>query len=128
MYILFLLFLGENYMSKYKVVWDDKLGDLRKAKTPNSEASKASEAPVLDPKNILLHVRRLKSGKGRTVIEISNLPQQEAWRLGLAQKIKKSLGVGGTYKNNYIEIHVETLELVTALLDKQSLKWKKIGG
>lgn len=111
-------------MTKNKVVWEDGVGDTRKKSKEDSKP----QTLVIDTKNITLNVRRLTSGKGRTVIEISNLPNHDTWCEDLAKKLKKSLGVGGTYKNKYIEIHGEKIDLVTQLLDKQNLKWKKIGG
>ena len=115
-------------MTKHKVVWDDSVGDLRKTSKSDAKAKKISEAAVIDTKSLQLHLRRLTAGKGRAVIEITNLPKHESWCLDLAKKLKKSIGVGGTYKNNYIEVHTETIDVVTAILDKLSLKWKKIGG
>ena len=77
---------------------------------------------------IQLKVRRLTSGKGRTVIEITGLPRNKSWCKELAGQLKKRMGTGGAYKNDFIEIHGEKLEQVTALLDERSLKWKKTGG
>lgn len=111
-------------MTEHKVVWSDTDGDLRK----KSKQVEKKSSVVIDLKNITLSVRRLTSGKGRTVIEISNLPKDKSWCSSLAKAIKKSLGVGGTYKNNYIEIHGEKIDQVTQYLDKQQIKWKKIGG
>jgi translation initiation factor 1 len=116
--------------SNFKTVWSDGLGDLRKKSPDNSANLKTAQDSKLsiDTKNLILNVRRLTSGKGRTVIEISNLPHHKSWCEDLAKTLKKSLGVGGTYKNDYIEIHGEKIELVTQILEKQNLKWKKIGG
>ncbi len=108
-------------MSNNRLVWSDGGGDLRKKKESKDSTS-------VDIKNLVLSVRRLTSGKGRTVIEISNLPSNQKWCKDLGKKIKSSLGVGGTYKNGYIEIHGEKIDLVTAVLDKANLKWKKTGG
>ena len=109
-------------MSNSKLVWSDELGgDLRKSKTKKTPAK-------VDEAKILLQVRRLTSGKGRTVIEIKGLPKNPDWCKTLAKKLKKSLGVGGTYKSDYIEIHGEKIDDVTKLLDKFGLKWKKTGG
>jgi len=108
-------------MSNSKTVWVDGVGDLRKQKDePGSKNS-----PVT---NVELLVRRLTSGKGRTVVEITGLPSNKAWCKDLAKKLKQKLGVGGTYKNNAIEVHGEKLNEVTELLDRDNLKWKKIGG
>ena len=109
-------------MSKNRIVWSDELGDLRKKLEPQK-----TETPV-KAESVTLHVRRLTSGKGRTVVEISNLPTNKKWCEDLAKAIKKSMGVGGTYKNNYIEIHGEKIEAVTKILESQNIKWKKIGG
>lgn len=108
-------------MSRNRVVWSDEHGDLRK-----KDGSRLDVA--VDEKTIVLQVRRLTSGKGRTVIEIKGLPQNKEWSQNLAKKLKKSLGAGGTYKNGAIEIHGEKIELVTKILDSQSIKWKKTGG
>lgn len=110
-------------MTNNKIVWDDEKGDLRKSKS-NSKVPASS----VDESKVLLKVRRLTSGKGRTVIEISSLPSNKKWCQDLSKDLKKSLGVGGTYKNDYIEIHGEKIDLVTQLLDKKSIKWKKTGG
>lgn len=113
-------------MSKPRIVWSDDAGDLRKKKTVDRPDIS------VDEKNIELKIRRLTSGKGRTVIEITGLPQNKKWCQQLAKDIKKLLGVGGTYKdkgsNKYIEIHGEKIEKVMQFLDSKSLRWKKIGG
>ena len=82
----------------------------------------------MDETQLLLKLRRLTSGKGRTVIEITGLPNNKTWCQQLAKDLKKKLGVGGTFKDQYIEIHGEKIEQVMALLDSKSLKWKKTGG
>lgn len=107
-------------MSNNKLVWNDD-GDQRKKKTKNTSA------PV-NEKNLELKVRRLTSGKGRTVIEITGLPNNKEWCKDLAKGLKKAIGVGGTYKEGYIEIHGEKIELVTQILEQRSIKWKKTGG
>lgn len=108
-------------MSKHKTVWSDDKGDQRKTTIGNKDVA-------VHESQIELHVRRLTSGKGRTVIEITGLPRNKAWCQSLAKDLKKALGVGGTFKEQYIEIHGEKIEAVTAVLDKKSLKWKQTGG
>ncbi len=103
------------------LVWSDEKGDLRKSK----EVEK--ELPV-DPSQVLLEVRRLTSGKGRTVLEVTGLPKNKSWCKKLAKEIKKSLATGGCYKNSKIEIHGENLDNLLVFFDKLSLKWKKRGG
>jgi len=109
-------------MGNNRTVWSDKQGDMRKSNTtPAPEGS-------VDEKSLQLKLRRLTSGKGRTVIEITGLPKNKKWCQALAKDLKKALGVGGSYKDNYIEIHGEKIEKVMSILDSKSLKWKKTGG
>ncbi len=109
-------------MSNYKLVWSDKDGDLRKSGAQTPKESSVNES------KLELKIRRLTSGKGRTVIEIKGLPNNKSWCEALAKDLKKSLGVGGTYKNDYIEIHGEKIEKVMEFLDKKNIRWKKTGG
>jgi translation initiation factor 1 len=108
-------------MSKHRLVWDDDKGDTRKKTTGSTDVA-------VHESQLELKVRRLTSGKGRTVIEITGLPNNKAWCKALAKDLKKALGVGGTFKNSYIEIHGEKIEAVTEVFDKRSLKWKQTGG
>ena len=112
---------GESMKDK-KLVWSDDLGDLRKSKnsTPSDD--------TIDESSICLEIRRLTSGKGRTVIEIKGLPNNKAWNKKLAKNLKKKLGVGGAYKDNYIEIHGEKIEPVKSYLESINIKFKQTGG
>lgn len=109
-------------MAEGKIVWSDEEGDLRKKK------SGGKQEELVDESSLVLELRRLTSGKGRTVIEIKGLPNNKSWCKKLAKELKKSLGVGGAYKDTFIEVHGDKLEKVTALLDSKNLKWKKTGG
>lgn len=104
-----------------KLVWSDELGDLRKSKT-------ITDQDPVDEENITLKIRRLTSGKGRTILEISSLPNNKTWCKRLAKDIKKKLATGGSYKKDIIEVHGENLEKLISFLDSQKIKWKKIGG
>lgn len=109
-------------MGNDRLVWSSDDGDLRKKGSGGSGSAAVAEA------DLVLKVRRLKSGKGRTVIEITGLPKNPTWCKELARQLKSSLGVGGAFKDQYIEIHGEKIDQVTALLTARSLKWKKTGG
>ena len=109
-------------MSDTKLVWSDSEGDLRK------KGKKKETDETLNESELKLHLRRLTSGKGRTVIEISNLPSNKKWCKSLAKELKKKLGVGGSYKNDFIEVHGEKMEEVQRHLDSRSIKWVKTGG
>lgn len=109
-------------MAEGKIVWSDEEGDLRKKKN-----QKAEDAHVDEAKLILL-LRRLTTGKGRTVIEITGLPSNKKWCQKLCKDLKKSLGVGGAYKKDFIEIHGEKIDQVKAQLEKKNLQFKQTGG
>ena len=105
------------------LIYSSELGDLRKDK------SKISKVDFeVDETSLQLLLRRLTSGKGRTVIEIKGLPTNKAWCKGLAKDLKKKIGVGGSYKNDFIEIHGENYEQVTKFLESKNIVFKKIGG
>ena len=108
-------------MDDAKLVWSDQFGDMRKKKTNRPDL------PV-DEKNLELKIRRLTTGKGRTVIEITGLPSNKAWCKKLAKEIKKALGVGGAFKHDFIEVHGEKKQEVMEVLTKKNLKFKQIGG
>lgn len=109
-------------MTEGKIVWSDSEGDLRKKK------SGKNEQVDVDENSLVLEVRRLTSGKGRTVIEIKGLPNNKGWCKKLAKDLKKSLGVGGAYKENFIEVHGDKLDKIIELFESKNLKWKKTGG
>ena len=109
-----------------KIVWSSEGGDQRKGK--EKERVPEKKEVNIQPDKIILHLRRMTAGKGRAVIEITNLPSNTKWCQELAGEIKKKLGVGGTFKNQMIEIHHEDMAKISALLESKSLKWKKIGG
>ena len=108
-------------MSDSKLVWSDEQGDLRKQKNSKKDA-------VVDEKNLSLHLRLLTSGKGRRLIEIKNLPSNKKWCQALAKEFKKKLGVGGAYKNDFIEVHTDDWDRVAKVLNDREIKWKKTGG
>ena len=105
------------------LVYSSELGDLRKhkSKIPENDSE-------VDESSLQLFVRRLTSGKGRTVIEIKGLPTNKNWCKGLAKDLKKKIGVGGSYKNDFIEVHGENYEQVAKFLDSKKIAFKKIGG
>ena len=105
------------------LVYSSEFGDLRKHKTKISK-----NVYEVDESSLKLLVRRLTSGKGRTVIEIKGLPSNKSWCKELARDLKKKTGVGGTYKNDFIEIHGEKYEQVANFLGSKKIAFKKISG
>ena len=105
------------------LVYSSELGDLRK-----DDSQILKDDCEVDKSSLQLLVRRLTSGKGRTVIEIKGLPANNIWCKGLAKDLKKKIGVGGTYKNEFIEVHGENYEQVAKFLESKKISFKKIGG
>ena len=105
------------------LVYSSEFGDHRSQKTKTSK-----NVYEVDESSLELLVRRLTSGKGRTVIEIKGLPTNKSWCKELARDLKKKTGVGGTYKNDFIEIHGEKYEQVANFLGTKKIAFKKIGG
>jgi translation initiation factor 1 len=91
------------------------------------KSKQTGRGPVNESELVLL-IRRMTSGKGRTIIEIKGLPADKSWCKKLAKDLKKSLGVGGAFKDDYIEVHGEKLDQVTELLKTKNLKFKQVGG
>lgn len=110
-------------MSKGDIVWSSESGDLR-SKNKNKKATDE----VVDENTLELHLRRLTTGKGRTVIEITNLPNNKNWCKKMAKSLKKALGVGGSYKDDKIEVHGEKMDQVIEYMTKIKISYKKIGG
>ena len=107
-------------MKDAKLVYSSDSGDLRK-----KNDSKQSD---VDESSIIIHLARKTSGKGRTIIELTNLPSNKKWCQKLAKELKKKLAVGGAYKNEFIEVHGEKLEEVKNFLSSKKLNYKQIGG
>ena len=105
------------------LVYSSELGDLRK---DNSQILK--DDCEVDESSLQLLVRRQTSGKGRTVIEIKGLPANNIWCKELAKDLKKKIGVGGSFKNDFIEVHGENFEQVAKFLGSKKISFKKIGG
>ena len=66
----------------------------------------------VDESLIVIHIKEvnLREGKRARLIELTNIPNNKKWCQKLAKELKKSLGVGGAYKNEFIEIHGEKLQ------------------
>ena len=105
------------------LVYSTELGDLRKDKSKTSK-----DDCEVDESSLQLLLRRMTSGEGRTVIEIKGLPANKEWCKGLAKNLKKKIGAGGSYKNDFIEIHGENYEHVAKFLESKKIVFKKIGG
>ena len=107
-------------MKDAKLVYSSESGDLRKKND--------SEQNDVDERSLTIHLARKTSGKGRTIIELTNLPRNKKWCQKLAKELKKKIAVGGAYKNDFIEVHGEKIEEVKKFLEGKNLSYKQIGG
>lgn len=83
------------------------------------------------PKNLgRVEVRRLKAGRaGKTVTEISGFADTDPERLGtLAQRLKSTLGTGGTAREGVVEIQGDRVDEVLAALTQEGYRPVKAGG
>ena len=93
-----------------KILYSSEHGDLRGKKNKQEDA-------IVNENDVCLFLRRLTS-----------LPSNKSWCKNLAKDLKKSLGVGGAFKNNFIEIHGEKIDEVKQILVKKNLQFKQTGG
>lgn len=73
-------------------------------------------------------MRLEKNGRGgKTVTVLFELPNNETYFADLTKQLKNSLGTGGTFKNNRIEIQGDHKSRVQAFLEKMGFKVKLAG-
>jgi translation initiation factor 1 len=83
----------------------------------------------LPPQQQTAYIRRETKGRGgKTVTVIMNLQLTSADRKALAKQLKKACGVGGSVKEETIEIQGDNREKVVATLKKIGYKTKIVGG
>lgn len=92
-----------------RVVYSSSDGDLRKARDPVHRASPYGDGRV--------RVRRETSGrKSKAVTTVSGVPVDDAALKGLAGRLKKRCGVGGTVKGGVVELQGDHRDAVVELL------------
>jgi len=110
-------------MSNAKTVWSSDSGDQRK------KEHKATSAKSLPPQQQTAYLHRDSKGRGgKSVTLIKNLTLSEEDMKSLAKKIKQDCGVGGTVKDDVIEIQSEQREKIASILQKLGYKIKIAGG
>ena len=79
---------------------------------------------LLEPSKHFLHFKfEKRRGKPVTLVGPFSLTKDNA--LALVKKIKKSLGSGGAYKDDFMEFQGECKERLRALLEKENFRFKK---
>jgi translation initiation factor 1 len=109
-------------MSKDKnsrLVYSTETGRIKEEKTA---------APILAGDGIV-RIRRETAGRnGKGVTTISGIPVDEAELKNIAKALKQTCGVGGSVKENVIEIQGDQREKIKAELEKRGFTVKLAGG
>jgi translation initiation factor 1 len=99
-------------MSDYRIVYSSDGSHLKDPKDAQNE-------PAIVPSEIELHLKRENKGRGgKWVIVITNFPPAKKYFKDLAKKLKKSCGVGGSFKNDRIEIQGDVYEKCKTMLEQ----------
>ena len=110
-------------MSNAKTVWSSDSGDQRK------DEQTSTNTKSLPPQQQTAYLHRDSKGRGgKSVTLIKNLVLSEDDMKSLAKKIKQDCGVGGTIKDDVIEIQSEQREKIANILKKLGYKIKIAGG
>ena len=78
---------------------------------------------ILEPKKHQLFFKKEKR-RGKTVTLIGEFQLSKEVSTTLLKKIKKQLGCGGSYKNNWMEFQGEVKEKARELLVKEEFRFK----
>jgi translation initiation factor 1 len=82
----------------------------------------------IEPANVTLKMRLEKNGRGgKTVTVLFDLPNNDAYFTDLTQKLKNTLGTGGTFKNRRIEIQGDHKTRIQKYLENLGFKIKLAG-
>jgi translation initiation factor 1 len=106
-------------------VYSTEWGDLRKSGQPPAKKPSASLPP--NQQTIYLH-RESKGRGGKTVTLIKGLKLSPDDMKDLARQIKQACGVGGTLREDVIEIQGDQREKIAPLLKSKGFQVKIAGG
>ena len=109
--------MSKNKQSNSRLVYSTETGRIK----PANEASSRHE----ESDGIVRLFRESRKGSGVTLIK--GLPSTIDIK-ALAKNLKKKLGVGGSIKNDVIEIQSDQREKIQALLEQQGYSVKIAGG
>jgi translation initiation factor 1 len=104
-----------------RLVYSTTDGDLRKARDPKLKERQADGNRV--------EVRREVAGRrGKAVTTVSGVPVDDADLKGLAGRLKKRCGVGGSVKAGVIEIQGDHRDVVVEILKAEGYTPVLAGG
>jgi len=104
------LFIGANI--------NDGWGEVQ---TPTKK--KSTHIILAPQKHNLYFAKEKRRGKTVTLVGEFSLERKEANEL--VKKLKKSLGCGGSFKNNMMEFQGELKEKLRSLLEKEGFRFRK---
>lgn len=104
----------------------EKLG-FQRAEPTESESTTAAEAP-LDTSATVYVQRQTKGRKGKGVTLIKELPAQPQLLADYASQLRKHCGVGGSVKDQVIELQGDQRDTVKAWLEQRGFRVKLAGG
>ncbi len=82
----------------------------------------------IHPANVTIKMRLEKNSRGgKTVTVLFDLPNNPGYFEDLTKNLKTSLGTGGTFKNNRIEIQGDHKVRIKAYLEKMGFKVVQAG-
>ncbi|MES2207810.1 MAG: stress response translation initiation inhibitor YciH [Pseudomonadota bacterium] len=106
-------------MSNHRLVYSTETGRIK-------EEKKVEASPKGDG---IVRIRREISGRnGKGVTTISGIPADESELKSIAKILKQMCGVGGSVKNNIIEIQGDQREKIKTELEKRGYTVKLAGG
>ena len=97
---------------------------------PRFHKKKEKKSVEVIPKDIELHIRPEKKGRGgKTVTVIYNFPEGTGdYFKKLTKKLKRVCGSGGTFKADSIEVQGDHREAIKSFLESLDFKVKFTGG
>jgi translation initiation factor 1 len=111
-------------------VYSTEQGDLRKSPGgPPPSAPKKSPAAPVPPNQQTIYLHRESKGRGgKTVTLVKGLRLSEGDLKELARQLKQACGVGGTLRDDVIEIQGDQREKLAPLLKAKGYQVKIAGG
>ncbi len=106
-----------------KIIYSTESGDLRQKQKSASQPRSGIK------KDGVVRVQKESKGRGgKTVSVIYGLPLSEKEISGLAAKLKRGCGTGGTVKDRTIIIQGDKIDFLIQFLQKEGFAVKRAGG
>lgn len=106
----------------------DQLKNLGFATSGESPEDHANSATAIDKSTPVRIQRQTKGRKGKGVTVILDLPEDPKLLADYAKQLRKMCGVGGSVKNQTIELQGDQRDASKTFLEQQGFKVKLAGG